>query len=96
MAEVPLCDFCPLTRSCGSLGPFALAQLREKAAEIYYGNLNLEISDIDEWLVDDYGADPDDAELAVDCLNRVYRNNCPTGTIGHLGGNAIGIIARED
>ncbi|HET9850581.1 MAG TPA: hypothetical protein VFP35_03095 [Candidatus Saccharimonadales bacterium] len=95
MSEIaPLCDYCPLRESCSELGVLALANLREKTAEIYYDEVRLELSDLPEILVDDHDTDEDDAYLALECLNKIYRDNCPTSVIGHIGGNALGVVAR--
>lgn len=96
MGEIArLCDYCPLRKSCSGLGLLALANLREKTAEIYYEDINLEINDLPEVLVDDHGADEEDAYLAIECLNRIYRNNCSTSVVGHIGGDQLGVIARK-
>jgi hypothetical protein len=96
MSEVAqLCDYCPLRKSCGLLRLLELANLREIAAETYYDDISKEISDLPQFLMDGHDASEYEAHLAIECLNKIYRNNCPASVIGHLEDGSLGVVARK-
>lgn len=74
---MPICENCPLNDL--KLGKVACAELRNKAAEVFYGRL-VEPWEIDKILVDE-GADVEAAKAASECLGKVYRSHCGTVAI---------------
>lgn len=88
---IPLSDYCPLRMS--ELDDSTKIGLRNRAAELFYGSL-LETDELSGALVDELEVDHLSADYAVECLGKIYRNNCPNCVIGETEAGR-GIVPRE-